>query len=211
MAFAILSLLDFEWPGRISRIRLSDKTSRLHLLIGVGSRRRSASQAIDLPSNGGVNLGRLVTIRFARVCCAQIAKLPHSSSRRRNVGVVKSDHHLMRAGAAVRTSNENRRFIGANGMRSFVDLGPVGHLVSVCQRVDRASLAAPCHRSPQSMRSLAPKNSWRASVSAGLAGALSLSPVGGLRAVGRISSVLFPEQPCSPIRRLSNAARTISS
>src|SRR5258705_3137219 len=31
------------------------------MLIGVGSRRRSASQAIDLPSNGGVNLGRLVT------------------------------------------------------------------------------------------------------------------------------------------------------
>src|SRR5712671_747901 len=27
------------------------------VLIGVGSRRRSASQAIDLPSNGGVNLG----------------------------------------------------------------------------------------------------------------------------------------------------------
>jgi hypothetical protein len=35
------------------------------LLIGVGFRRRSASQAIDLPSNGGVNLGRLVTL------CAQ--------------------------------------------------------------------------------------------------------------------------------------------
>jgi hypothetical protein len=31
------------------------------LLIGVGSRRRSASQAIDLPSDGGVNLGRLFT------------------------------------------------------------------------------------------------------------------------------------------------------
>jgi hypothetical protein len=27
------------------------------LLVGVGSRRRSASQAIDLQSNGGVNLG----------------------------------------------------------------------------------------------------------------------------------------------------------
>jgi hypothetical protein len=31
------------------------------VLIGVGSRRRSASQAIDLPSDGGVNLGRLFT------------------------------------------------------------------------------------------------------------------------------------------------------
>ena len=31
------------------------------LLIGVGSRRRSASQAIDLPSDGGVDLGRLFT------------------------------------------------------------------------------------------------------------------------------------------------------
>jgi hypothetical protein len=31
------------------------------VLIGVGSRRRSASQAIDLPSDGGGNLGRLFT------------------------------------------------------------------------------------------------------------------------------------------------------
>ena len=31
------------------------------VLIGVGSRRRSASQAIDLPGDGGVNLGRLFT------------------------------------------------------------------------------------------------------------------------------------------------------
>src|ERR1700730_3132749 len=31
------------------------------MLIGVGSRRRSASQAIDRPSDGGVNLGRLFT------------------------------------------------------------------------------------------------------------------------------------------------------
>ena len=31
------------------------------VLIGVGSRRRSASQAIDLPSDGGVNFGRLFT------------------------------------------------------------------------------------------------------------------------------------------------------
>jgi hypothetical protein len=33
------------------------------VLIGVGSRRRSASQAIDLPSDGGGNLGRLFTAR----------------------------------------------------------------------------------------------------------------------------------------------------
>ena len=32
------------------------------MLIGVGSRRRSASQAIDLPSDGGVNLERLFTL-----------------------------------------------------------------------------------------------------------------------------------------------------
>src|SRR5712671_5409793 len=32
-----------------------------YMLIGVGSRRRSASQAIDLPSDGGDNLGRLFT------------------------------------------------------------------------------------------------------------------------------------------------------
>ena len=31
------------------------------MLIGMGSRRRSASQAIDLPSDGGVNLERLFT------------------------------------------------------------------------------------------------------------------------------------------------------
>jgi hypothetical protein len=29
----------------------------IKVLVGVGSRRRSASQAIDLPSDGGVNLG----------------------------------------------------------------------------------------------------------------------------------------------------------
>ena len=33
------------------------------MLIGVGSRRRSASQAIDLPSGGRVNLGRLFTLK----------------------------------------------------------------------------------------------------------------------------------------------------
>jgi hypothetical protein len=33
------------------------------LLIGLGSRRRSASQAIDLPADGGVTLGRLITVR----------------------------------------------------------------------------------------------------------------------------------------------------
>src|SRR5713101_5213724 len=35
--------------------------SRSRVLISVGSRRRSASQAIDLPSDGGGNLGRLFT------------------------------------------------------------------------------------------------------------------------------------------------------
>ena len=33
------------------------------VLIGVGSRRRSASQAINLPSDGGINLGDLFTVR----------------------------------------------------------------------------------------------------------------------------------------------------
>ena len=37
---------------------------RWTLLIGMGSRRRSASQAIDLPSDGGVNLERLFTATF---------------------------------------------------------------------------------------------------------------------------------------------------
>ena len=32
----------------------------VRLSIGAGSRRRSESQAIDLPSGGGVNLGRLL-------------------------------------------------------------------------------------------------------------------------------------------------------
>jgi hypothetical protein len=36
------------------------------MLIGVGSRRRSASQANDLPSDGGVNLGRLFTADLPR-------------------------------------------------------------------------------------------------------------------------------------------------
>jgi hypothetical protein len=34
------------------------------MLIGMGSRRRSASQAIDLPSDGGVNFERLFTIQI---------------------------------------------------------------------------------------------------------------------------------------------------
>jgi hypothetical protein len=42
---------------------------RPRLLIGVGSRRRSASQAIDLPSDGGGNLGRLFTT-LASMCSA---------------------------------------------------------------------------------------------------------------------------------------------
>jgi hypothetical protein len=63
-----------------------------------------------------------------------------------------------------------------------------------------------------SMKSSALKNSRRASDSAGLAGTLSLSSGGGPgRAVGRIYLVLLTEQPCSTIRRLRNAARTISS
>jgi hypothetical protein len=38
-----------------------DRVFRNWVLIGVGSRRRSASQAIDLPTGGGVTLGRLFT------------------------------------------------------------------------------------------------------------------------------------------------------
>jgi hypothetical protein len=38
---------------------------RAGVLIGMGSRRRSASQAIDLPSDRGVNFERLFT------CCEQ--------------------------------------------------------------------------------------------------------------------------------------------
>jgi hypothetical protein len=41
------------------------KRKVIKLSIGVGSRRRSASQAIDLPSDGGVNLGRLFTPKSA--------------------------------------------------------------------------------------------------------------------------------------------------
>ena len=52
--------------GQIPQSALLDRTiaitsNNLSLLIGVGSRRRSASQAIDLPSDGGVNFGRLFT------------------------------------------------------------------------------------------------------------------------------------------------------
>jgi hypothetical protein len=36
------------------------------VLIGVGSQRRSASQTIDLPSDGGVNLERLFTLKHGR-------------------------------------------------------------------------------------------------------------------------------------------------
>jgi hypothetical protein len=36
-----------------------------YVLIGVGSRRRSANQVIDLPSDGGGNLGRLFTAMTA--------------------------------------------------------------------------------------------------------------------------------------------------
>ena len=41
--------------------------SSIRLLIGMGSRRRSASQAIDLPSDGGVNFERLFTGIFHTV------------------------------------------------------------------------------------------------------------------------------------------------
>ena len=40
---------------------------RSRLLIGMGSRHRSASQAIHLPSDGGVNLERLFTSGSGRV------------------------------------------------------------------------------------------------------------------------------------------------
>jgi hypothetical protein len=54
-----------SWCKRNSRddlvIRIVGR-SQNHMLIGAGSRRRSASQAIDLPSGGGVNLGRLFTL-----------------------------------------------------------------------------------------------------------------------------------------------------
>jgi hypothetical protein len=38
-----------------------NKSKPVKLLIGMGSRRRSASQAIDLPSDGGVSFERLFT------------------------------------------------------------------------------------------------------------------------------------------------------
>jgi hypothetical protein len=56
-------------PSKSSRSVLGER-----LLIGVGSRRRSASQAIDLPSDGGVNLGRLFTDSVAKVENAQPQK-----------------------------------------------------------------------------------------------------------------------------------------
>jgi hypothetical protein len=42
-----------------------DAFLEVNLLIGVSSRRRSASQAIDLPSDGGGSLGRLFTNAFS--------------------------------------------------------------------------------------------------------------------------------------------------
>ena len=40
------------------------------LQIGVGARRRSASQAIDLATDGGVNLGRLFTAKDIAIVLA---------------------------------------------------------------------------------------------------------------------------------------------
>src|SRR5258708_4337479 len=53
-------------PDAISAVPASSKPEYCKMQasgvsIGVGSRRRSASQAIDLPSDGGGNLGRLFT------------------------------------------------------------------------------------------------------------------------------------------------------
>ena len=58
-------------PGCVAASMPNAKSS---LLIGAGSRRRSASQAIDLPSGGGVNLGRFFT-DWSWVCRAMPDRL----------------------------------------------------------------------------------------------------------------------------------------
>jgi hypothetical protein len=51
------------------------------MLIGMGSRRRSASQAIDLPSDGGVNFERLFTVRSqAARLAAATPSVAHSTT-----------------------------------------------------------------------------------------------------------------------------------
>jgi hypothetical protein len=52
-------------PSAIERAMSIFEGFRDRVLIGVGSRRRSAAQAIDLPSDGGGNLGRLFTGHWA--------------------------------------------------------------------------------------------------------------------------------------------------
>jgi hypothetical protein len=52
--------MDHDWR-QSDRERCKSDWGLAMVLIGVGSRRRSASQAIDLPGDGGRNLGRLFT------------------------------------------------------------------------------------------------------------------------------------------------------
>jgi hypothetical protein len=62
----VFALLDQFYPVPEGKLRPVPYMPYLNfaqrLLIGLGSRRRSASQAIDLPADGGVTLGSLITL-----------------------------------------------------------------------------------------------------------------------------------------------------
>jgi hypothetical protein len=64
----VFALLDQFYPVPEGKLRPVPYMPYLNfaqrLLIGLGSRRRSASQAIDLPADGGVTLGSLITAIF---------------------------------------------------------------------------------------------------------------------------------------------------
>ena len=93
---------------------------RWTLLIGMGSRRRSASQAIDLPSDGGVNLERLFT-NFA------------------------THWNLHRSPPDQRFASVLKRLIGLpSGSRNSIERLPQGMSLGCCnQSVTNASMRIP--------------------------------------------------------------------
>ena len=67
------------WPQVSDPLHSQSAQGSSRMLIGLGSPRRSASQAIDLPSDGGVNLGRLFTVSPTRA--AGLARCNSAQSR----------------------------------------------------------------------------------------------------------------------------------
>jgi hypothetical protein len=79
-AGALVPLVSFRKDRRVLSVMIEVNRRLYMVLIGMGSRRRSASQAIDLPSDGGVNFERLFTGEQLTLCLAR-AYIPHLISQ----------------------------------------------------------------------------------------------------------------------------------